>query len=445
MSRLTRKGLSTSLPLIAVLCVAGWPSAEEPKPSRSSIDLFNGKDLTGWVNVNGAPTTWSVRDGMLISAGKPSGFLRTEKMYENYVLELEWQIAEPKGNSGLFLHADALPQVGAPYPRAIEVQIHDGDHGSIFGIRGGTVVPLTNPGKGHGKEAQPLEQRCRPVGQWNRYVVASKDGALDLEVNGKLVTRVQKCSQRRGYIALQSETGEVRFRNIRLTPLPASHPPEDQIAQADQGLRSLFDGVSFAGWKFLDEHKGHWIIQDGILSGTGKPYAKRPATRDLWTEKEYDDFILVADWRLPKKPQMQPLPVFTPDGLYARDDKGKYLSRPILDAGDSGIFVRGSDRSQVNIWCQPMGSGDINDYHKDAKLSAEIRRACMPKKKADAPLGQWNRFVITMRGDRVTVVLNGETVIERATLPGVPARGPVGLQDHNDPVEFRNLFLKTLR
>jgi hypothetical protein len=424
--------------------MANRPAAEEPKPSGRPIDLFDGKGLTGWVNVNGAPATWSVRDGVLVGAGKPSGFLRTEKMYENYVLELEWRIVQPKGNSGLFLHADALPQVGAPYPRAVEVQIHDGDHGSIFGIRGGTLVPLTNPGKGHGGAAQPLEQHCRPVGQWNRYVVTSKDGTLDLEVNGKRVSQVKNCSPRKGHIGLQSETGEVQFRNIRLTPLAGSDPPAGQVAQADQGFRSLFDGVSFDGWKYLDEYKEHWVIRDGIIAATGKPYAKRPAERNLWTEKEYGDLMMVVDWRLPEKPQPRALPVFTPDGLFARDDQGKVVRRPIPHAGDSGIYLRGNARSQVNIWSQPMGSGDINDYHKDAKLPAEIRRACVPKKKADAPFGQWNRFVITMRGDRVTVVLNGETVIERAKLPGVPARGRLALQDHGDPVEFRNLFLKPL-
>ena len=72
MSRLTRKGLAASLPL-AVLLLAGWLTAEEPKPSGRQIVLFNGKDLTGWVNVNGATATWSVRDGMLVGAGKPSG------------------------------------------------------------------------------------------------------------------------------------------------------------------------------------------------------------------------------------------------------------------------------------------------------------------------------------------------------------------------------------
>jgi hypothetical protein len=91
-----------------------------------------------------------------------------------------------------------------------------------------------------------------------------------------------------------------------------------------------------------------------------------------------------------------------------------------------------------------MGSGDINDLHKDASLSEAIRRACLPKRRGDASFGQWNRFVITLRGNRVTVVLNGALVIDRAELPGVPPRGPLGLQNHGDPVEFRNLFLKEL-
>ncbi len=89
-----------------------------------------------------------------------------------------------------------------------------------------------------------------------------------------------------------------------------------------------------------------------------------------------------------------------------------------------------------------MGSGDINPYHKNADLSPEIRRACMPSENADNPPGQWNRFVITMKGDRVTVQLNGKTVIDGAELPGVAARGPIGLQDHGDPIEFRNLYIK---
>ncbi len=423
--------------LLAGLVLSAEAAAVEP------IELFNGRNLDGWVNVNGAPETWTVRDGVLICDGKPSGFLRTAAMYENYVLEWECRHVAAGGNSGLFVHADALPQVGAPYPRSVEIQLLDGDHGSIFGIRGASIVPLTNEGvKGKTPQARPTENRCLPAGQWNRYVLTSRDGTLELAVNGKTVTRAQQCSQRKGYLCLQSEGSEIHFRNLRLTRLPDSSA--EPVAQPDEGLRSLFDGLTFTGWQFRDAFQGHWVARDGVLSCDGKVPAARGESRDLWSEREYKDFVLVADWRLPRKPEPKKLPTFTPDGLFITGPDGKVVVREIDDAGDSGIYLRGSTRAQVNIWSQPMGSGDINDYHKDAKLPVAIRQACVPRKHADRPFGEWNRFVITMRGDQVTVVLNGELVIDRATLPGVPARGRIALQNHNDPVEFRNVFIKEL-
>ncbi|HEY5316275.1 MAG TPA: DUF1080 domain-containing protein [Pirellulales bacterium] len=420
-------------------------AAAETVEALTPIELFNGRDLTGWVNVNGAPETWSVRDGLLVCSGKPSGFLRTAEMYENYVLRWECRHAAAGGNSGLFLHADALPQVGASYPRAIEVQLLDGDHGSIFGIRGATIVPLTNGNlKGGTPRARPTENRGRPAGQWNAYKLTSQDGTLELAVNGQRVTRASNLSQRRGYLGLQSEGSEVEFRNLRLTPLAAGTPSGDQVAQADEGLRSIFDGLNFAGWQFHEAFQGHWVARDGVVSCDGKIRRAKGESRDLWTDREFGDFVLVADWRLTRKPEGKLLPAFTPDGMFVRGPDGKPRFRALLDAGDSGIYLRGNTRSQVNIWSQPMGSGDINDYHKDGTLPIEIRQACVPKKQADHPPGKWNRFVITMRGDRVSVVLNGETVIDRAVLPGVPPRGRIALQNHNDPVEFRNLFIKEL-
>jgi hypothetical protein len=431
------------VPVLSLLAVTPILPAE-PRPLDGPISLFNGKDLTGWVNVNGAPKTWQVRDGMIVCTGQPTGFLRTDTMHENYVLELEWRHPHKGSYSGLVVHADALPRVGIAHPKAVYVQIKDGGHGSIAAFDGLSLVPLTKPvNLGGWGGAQPTEDRCRPAGEWNRYVLTAKDGALDLAVNGKVVTRVKECSQVKGYIGLLANGSETHFRNLRLTPLSSSHPPVKQIAQADEGFRSLFDGLSFAGWQYSAKDQAHWRVLEGDIRCDGKMPANRQA-KDLWTEKEYGDFLLVADWRLPKKPEPKMLPDFTPDGLFLRDQAGKVRRHEVLDAGDSGIFLRGNTRSQVNIWSQPMGSGDINDYHKDAKLPIEIRRACVPRKKADNPPGEWNRFVITMRGDRVTVVLNGETVIEKAQLPGVPARGRLGLQNHGDPVEFRNLFIKTL-
>jgi hypothetical protein len=290
-------------------------SAAEPGRAQA-VPLFNGKDLSGWANVNGTPDTWQVRDGMIICSGAPRGFLRTTQMYQNYVLELEWRHTKPKGNSGVMVHADALPQVGAPYPHAVEVQVMDGDHGSIFGIRGLTLTPLTNPGKSKFGRAQPTEERCRPAGEWNRYLLTSHDGALDLEVNGKVVTRVKDCSRVKGYICLESEGSETHFRNLRLTPLPGAEPPASKVAQADEGWRSLFDGVSFRGWRYPEAFRDHWTARDGVIACDGQVKVAKGQSKDLWSEKTYTDFVLVADWRLPAKPMLRSRPTFTADGLY---------------------------------------------------------------------------------------------------------------------------------
>jgi hypothetical protein len=405
------------------------------------IELFNGKDLTGWVNVNCAPDTWQVRDGVIVCSGKPKGVLRTERVYQNYVLELEWRHTTPKGNSGLMVHADALPQVGGPYPRSVEVQIMDGDHGSVFGIRGCTLTPLTNPvAKAKAGRARATEERCRPAGEWNHYKLTSQEGALELAVNGATVTKVKDCSLVKGYVCLEAEGSEVHFRNVRLTPLPGSSPPAEKVAQADEGLRTIFDGLTLAGWR--TEGKEQWVAADGVLRCLGKTGDQKGRRHDLWTEKSYRDIVLVADWRLTKKPEKRALPMFTPDGLVVKDDKGQVVRREIPDAGDSGIHLRGAPRYQVNIWSQPMGSGDLNALHKDASLPEAVRRAGVPSKRADTAFREWNRFVITLKGERVTVVLNGEKVIDAAPLPKVPPEGPLGLQNHGDPIEFRNLYLR---
>jgi hypothetical protein len=410
----------------------GGLRADEP-----AIELFNGRDLAGWVNVNGAPDTWTVRDGMIVCSGKPFGVLRTDVMYQNYVLDLEWRFARPGGNAGLFVHSDALPAVGKPFTRSVEVQVMDGDHGSIFAIQGATLTPLTNPLR---QRAQPTEKRSHPAasGEWNTYRLTSRDGALDLEVNGKLVTRARDISQVKGYLCLEAEGAEVAFRKVRLTPMPGVEPSADKIAKADEGFVSLFDGLTFRGWKYPTGSEGHWVAANGVVSYDGKSEAP-PRERDLWTEKSYRDFVLIADWRLPRKAMPTDRPVFSPDG-----DRIAGKTQQVLDAGDSGLYLRGSSKNQLNIWCQPMGSGEVHGYMTDKTMPPEVRRAVVPRRRADKPPGEWNRFVATMKGDRLTVVLNGETVIEGARLPGIAASGPIALQHHTDPVQFRNLYIKEL-
>ncbi|MBI3209452.1 MAG: DUF1080 domain-containing protein, partial [Candidatus Solibacter usitatus] len=116
----------------------------------------------------------------------------------------------------------------------------------------------------------------------------------------------------------------------------------------------------------------------------------------------------------------------------------------VRDAGDSGIFLRGSQKSEVNIWCWAIGSGEVHGYREDAAQTPEVRARSTPKTRADNPPGQWNRFVITLKGDVLTVVLNGQVVIEEVRLPGLPPRGPIGLQDYGEPIQFANIYIKEL-
>jgi hypothetical protein len=196
-----------------------------------------------------------------------------------------------------------------------------------------------------------------------------------------------------------------------------------------------------SGWKADAGHVGHWQPQNYILAYDGQSEAQ---DKNLWTEKSYGDFVLICDWRWTRKPVKTPHPVLLPNGDEATDADGKPKQEEAPDAGDSGIYLRGSSKSQVNIWCWPAGSGEVYGYRTDRTQPPEVRAAVTPKKKADKPIGQWNRFIITMKGDRLTVNLNGETVIADAVLPGVPARGPIALQHHGDPIQFANILIKSL-
>jgi hypothetical protein len=436
--------------LLALLALA--PASTTRAGDDGFKPLFNGKDLTGWVNVNGAPGTFFVKDEMIVTTGFPTGYLRSAKQYENFILEFEWFHAPAKkgavGNSGLFVWGDGLPAKGSGYTRSIEVQVlvnlfdpkqwtSDGD---LFSIWGATCKPDRPHPKGW-ERCLPSEFRSKGEYQWNHYRVEANNGVLKLAVNGKIVSGVSECNPRVGYLALESEGSECRFKNIKIKELPSTSPKKSEIANADVGFVSILTGLNLDGWKVTDEHKTHWTVRDGVISYDGKCTAKDP---HLWTEKSYGDFEMVVDWRLSGKPTKKMRAVILPSGEPAKNADGTAKEVEVNDAGDSGIYLRGSADSQVNIWSWPVGSGEVWGYRTNPKSSAEVKAAVTPKMNADAPLGQWNRFKIRMKGDRLTVHLNDKLVIDNAQLPGVPATGPIALQHHGDPVQFRNLFIREL-
>jgi hypothetical protein len=226
-SRVVRAILPSSI-LVAVLWVS---AAAQSIPVFT--DLVNGKDLTGWVNVNTAPDTWKARDGILVCSGRPIGVMRSEKQYENFVLHIEWMHMEAGGNSGVFVWSDAVPDAENRLPNGVEVQMLELEwpnlnkengvtppiayvHGELFGVGGVKTTP-DNP---RGERSKSIENRCKGKGEWNTYDVVAVDGVIKLSVNGKFVNGISRSTKKKGYLCLESEGGEIHFRNIRILQLP---------------------------------------------------------------------------------------------------------------------------------------------------------------------------------------------------------------------------------
>ncbi len=208
-------------------------NAQTAQPSFRS--LFNEKNLDGWVNVNTDPETWSVKNGVLVCSGKPIGVMRSEKEYENFILQIDWMHREPGGNSGVFAWCDAKPDPATRLPGGVEVQMLELDwvklnkrpdfdppiayvHGELFGVGGVKTVP-DNP---RGERSKSILNLCKPRGEWNSYTVVAVDGVIKLAVNGTFVNGISKSTRRKGYLCLESEGAEIHFRNIRVLELPPS-------------------------------------------------------------------------------------------------------------------------------------------------------------------------------------------------------------------------------
>ena len=215
--------------------------------------------------------------------------------------------------------------------------------------------------------------------------------------------------------------------------LLSGSPDEEKALPGDNvpppGFRALFNGRDLSGWQGVvplpvrEKLKGdperlaqvqkeanrkvlpHWNVRNGILCYDGKG-------NSLQTIEEFGDFELRVDYK-------------------------------ILPGGDSGIYIRGVP--QVQIWDpaqQPEGSGGLFNNKKYPSK---------PLKRADKPAGQWNRFRIIVRGDRVTVYLNGVLVVDDTPLENywdrskpLPRRGPIELQHHGNRLFFKNIFIREL-
>jgi hypothetical protein len=382
----TRPPVMRRIPL-CLLAFLTFSHADEE--GENWADLFNGKDLTGWVNVNCAPETWSVKDGMIHCTGKPTGALRTSRQYENFILELEWRHLKPRGNAGVFIWAGPISAKGQPFLRAIEVQVLENaygksdshtTHGDVFPIHGSSMKPH---GRHNGMRSFPSEELSKSSPEWNHYRIVCKDAVLRLEVNGKEVSGGSDCIWRKGYIALESEGSPVDFRKIRIRELPGSDKLDQEMSAPDSvGFKALYNGVDFRGWKIGKDAPG-WKSNDWRIACEDS----KSAVADLWTENQFENFELIVDWRRDK------------------------------EKGDSDSPARGG----VLL--------------KDGKMLIPCH----------GPAGQWQRLEVSFTRDEDGISILGAvgSDFDPDVFLGLPIKGPIGLQ-HGTGVKFANLYIREL-
>lgn len=219
--------------------------------------------------------------------------------------------------------------------------------------------------------------------------------------------------------------------------------------QAPKGFVSLFNGKDLSDWKIPEGDNGHWKVVDGAIDYDARSEAK--GSKDLWTAKEFKDFVLRIDWRIKSVPYLYPdTYIIMPDGSYKSDEKGQPMKFSMPDS-DSGILLRGGP--QINIWNWPSGSGELWSVRLNKDASPEVRAGGVPKVHADKNIGEWNTFEVTLKGKRVNVILNGKHVIDNALIPEIGETGPIGLQHHGrfengkwtgppSLMQFRNIYVK---
>ncbi len=216
------------LPCIALSLVPSSTNAD----SKKAIDLLaNGLD--GWEShlvEDGVKKedVWRVEDGVLICKGEPLGYLCTKHKFTNFKLTLQWRWApggEP-GNSGVLLRMADKPI--SFLTKCAEAQLKSGSAGDLWGFYGFTVKgdpDRTREVKGHdvlgdfAGLAQIKNAEKKP-GKWNTYDITFDGGDLTVMINGEKVNEATGCDVVAGSIGLQSEGGEIHFRNIKVTELP---------------------------------------------------------------------------------------------------------------------------------------------------------------------------------------------------------------------------------
>ena len=209
--------------------------------------------------------------------------------------------------------------------------------------------------------------------------------------------------------------------------------------QAPEGFVSLFNGRDLSGWKVPEGDNGHWKVVDGVIDYDNKSEAK--GEKHLWTEKSFVDFTLRLEWRFPDKPVPTDYPVFDADGNEVKGPDGKLKTERMMEAGDSGVYLRGRYELQID----DSAGLDPSSHHLGG-----VYGFIAPSENAARPAGEWQSMEVTFVGRMLTYDLNGKTIICNREIPGITGGaldsseaepGPLLLQGDHGPVDYRNIVI----
>ncbi|MFY7953972.1 MAG: 3-keto-disaccharide hydrolase [Armatimonadaceae bacterium] len=411
--------------LLALTFACMSPALAKPRFTK----IFDGSTLNGWKLINPSGRGYIVENGELVCPADGGGNLFTEKEYSDFILKFEFKLSAG-GNNGVGLRA---PLSGDAAYVGMESQVLD-DEAPQYKDK-------LEPGQYHGSIYKVLPAKrgsLKPAGEWNReeiHVVGRKvkvilngkvivDGDLNSVTDAKTLAEHPGILRGSGHIGFLGHGTDVRFRKIEVADV--AKVSKDNVAP--EGFTALFNGKDLAGWKGLvgnpitrskmtaaeltdkqrqatAEALKHWSVKDGAIQYDGK-------NDSLCTVKDYADFEMHVSWKI-----------------------GPH--------GDSGIYLRGSP--QVQIWDpeqHKLGSGGLYNNQKNPSG---------PRVLADKAIGEWNDFRILMIGERVTIYLNNQLVVQNVVLENYWDRnqpifptGQLELQHHGDHLEFKNIYVREI-
>lgn len=419
--------------------------------------LFNGKDLTGWKQLNGE-AEYEVKDGVIVGTtvlNTPNSFICTEKNYGDFIFEVEL-LVEKDMNSGIQFRSESKPEINNGRVHGYQCEVDPSTRAWSGGIydeaRRGWLYTL---------ELNPKAQPALKMGEWNHYRIECIGNSIKTWINGVACAHVIDDMTSTGFIALQvhgiggnkeKEGQQIKWRNIRIKTTNLKPSADEGIyvvnlipnnlceTEKAQGFELLFDGKT--GENFKSARTGSfpekgWQVKDGVLAVLSRAQSPERGG-DIITKKEYGPFELKFDFNLAEGAN---------GGIkygIGNNGPGLGLEYQILD-----------DEKHPDAKGGVVGNRTLGSLYDLIPAVKEIRFVNKP--------GSWNQGRIIVYPDNtVQHWLNGRKVVEykrgdaiyKALVArskyaefenfGLAPKGPVLLQDHSDYVQFRSIKIREL-